>query len=357
VVGGTVELYDTHLHDCEVQGVYVEGRDGSALLDNCTLEYLEYGVHVSQLGNATVRNGTSIKAYSKAGVIVNFGEADVSDTTISSDETANSQGVAARGSTITLKDVDVQDVRAEGVELADGTTGTLTDVVIRDCTVGVRLDDSTASLLRCSVSDCLDGLNLLLSNPTVTDCTLVDNYNGVSSKDCSDGYSLENCVIGRNSQYGVYAIGKGLSETGTVWTHQGEGNGIARVIQWWSLDVNVTDKDGIPVSSAEVTVRFANGTKVTNQSTDALGSVRDIALEGHRVESDGTIVEQPKYDVRIDKGKRFAEKDVLMDRDKTLTVALGEEPSITDSGWFWAIPVIVVLLIVVIVGYWWFRIR
>jgi hypothetical protein len=337
--------------------VYVEGRDGSALLDNCTLRDLKYGVHVNQFGNATMRNGTSIKRFSNAGVIVNFGEAVVSDTTMVSDGTANSQGVAVRGSTITITDVDIYDVRAEGVELADGATGTLTDCVIRNCTVGVRMDDSTADLLRCSMSDCLDGLNLLLSNPTVTDCSLVDNFNGVSSKDCTDGYTLETCVIGRNSQYGVYAIGKGLSETGTVWTHLGEDNGIARVIQWWSLDVNVTDKDGIPVSSAEVVVRFANGTKVTNQSTDALGSVRDIELEGHRVGNDGTVVEQPKYDVRIEKGKRFAEKDVLMDRDKTLTVALGEEPSITDSGWFWAIPIIVVLLVVVIVGYWWFRIR
>jgi hypothetical protein len=46
-----------------------------------------------------------------------------------------------------------------------------------------------------------------------------------------------------------------------------------------------------------------------------------------------------------------------MDKSKLLVVALGEQPSITDTDWFWTIPVIVVLLVVVIVGYWWFRIR
>jgi hypothetical protein len=357
VVGGTVELTDTTLHDCEVQGVYVEGREGSVLMDNCSLERMQYGVHVNQHGNATLRNGCSIKEFSKAGVLVNFGKVDVSDTTIVSDKTANSQGVAARSSTVTLSDLDINEVRAEGIELADGATGTLTDCVIRNCTVGIRMDDSSADILRCSASECVDGINLLMSDPAVTDCSLVDNFNGVSSKDCSDGYSLENCVIGGNSQYGIYAVGKGLSETGTVWTHAGEGNGIARVIQWWSLGVNVSDKQGIPVNNAMVTVRFANGTRVTNQTTDALGSVRDIKLEGHRVENDGTVVDLPKYQVRIDRGARFAEKDVLMESDKVLVVALGDEPSITDSGWFWTIPVIVVLLVIVIVGYWWFRVR
>ena len=357
VVSGTVELYDTRLHDCEVQGVYVEGRGGSVLLDNCTLERMQYGVHVNEFGEATVRNGCVIDEFTKAGVLVNFGEARVSNAVLGSDMTGSSQGVAVRGSDLTMEDCQVHDVSQEGVELADGSTGNITDCNIRNATVGIRMDDSTASVLRCSISDCVDGLNLLASSPEVTDCVLSDNFNGVSSKDCSNGYSLESCIIGRNSQYGIYAVGKGLSETYTTWSHDGEGNGIARVIQWWTLDVNVTDKDAIPISSAQVVVRYANGTRAHNSTTDALGSVRGIDLEGHRIGNDGTLVEQEKYQVHIEKGQRWAEKGVRMDKDKVLTVVLGEEPDITESGWFWVIPVVVVLLVVVVVGYWWFRIR
>lgn len=357
VSGGTVELYDTYLHDCKVQGVYVENNGGTALLDNCTLERMEYGVHVNEFGKATLRNGCRMDQFTKAGVLVNFGEADVSETTLRSDKTGNSQGVAARGSKVTISDSDIYDVHSEGIELVDGADGSITDSRIWNATVGIRMDGSAADVLRCSITDCVDGLNLHVSSPTVTDCVLVDNFNGVSSKDCSDGYSLDTCVIGRNSQYGVYAIGKGFSETGTSWTHEGDDNGIARVIQWWSLDVNVTDKDAIPISSAKVVVRYMNGTKVTNRTTDALGSVRDIELEGYRIGNDGTTNEQGKYQVYIEKDERFAEKGVKMDRNKVLTVVLGEEPSVTNSNWFWSIPIIVVLLVIVVVGYWWFRIR
>ncbi len=357
VEGGTVELYDTYLHDCEVQGVYVKGNGGTALLDNCTLERMQYGVHVTDGGKATLRNGCVVNGFTRAGMLVNFAEAEISDSSISSDTSGNSQGVAARSSQITLEDTSISDVLQEGVELADGSSGSITDCTIRNCTVGIRMDDSSAEILRTSVTECVDGLNLFLSDPTVTDCSLVDNFNGVSSKDCSDGYSLDNCVIARNSQYGIYAIGKGLSETGTVWELDGEGNGIARAIQWWTLDVNVTDKDAIPISSAKVVIRFDNGTKVTNRTTDALGSVRDIVLEGHRIANDGTMEEQGKYQIYIEKGERFAEKGVSMDKDKVLTVILGDEPDITESGWFWAIPVIVGLLIIVVGAYWYFRIR
>ncbi len=357
VVGGTLEMYDTYLHDCEVQGVYVEGNGGTALLDRCILERMEYGVHVNDFGKATLQNSCVVDAFSKAGVLVNFGEAEVSDTSFSSDKTGNSQGVAARGSEVTLSDTDIHDVHSEGVELTDGSSGAITDCRIWNSTVGIRMDGSSAEVVRTSISDCVDGLNLFVSDPTVTDSVLVDNFNGVSSKDCSDGYTLDGCVIGRNSQYGIYAIGKGMSETGTTWTHEGEGNGIARVIQWWSLDVNVTDRDAIPISSARVIVRFANGTRAANGTTDALGSVRDFQLEDYRIENDGTTSEQGKYQVYIEDRERFAEKGVKMDRNKLIVVVLGEEPSITNTNWFWAIPIIVILLVVIVVGYWWFRIR
>jgi hypothetical protein len=359
VVGGEVELYNTHIYDCTVQGIYVEGNGGSVLLDNCILENMQYGVHVNDGGKATLRNGVVIDQISRAGVLVNFGEADIDGGVIASDRTSGAQGVAARGSEITIRALEIHDCHTEGVELADGASATIADTLIWNCTVGIRLDDSTAEVEDTTISDCLDGFNLFRSSANITRCTLSDNFNGISSKDCAPGYSVRNCAIGRNTQYGIYAIGKGLSETGSTWTVDGEDNGIARVIQWWLLDVNVTDNDAIPVPSASVVVRFANGTKVENKTTDALGSARDIELEGYRIENDGTTNEAGKFQVRIEDedGSRWAEKDVKMDQNKVLTVVLGEEPSITDSGWFWVIPVIVVLIVVVVLGYWWFRIR
>ncbi len=357
VVDGEVEMYDTRLHDCEVQGIYVEGTKGKVLLDNCTLEQMQYGVHVNDGGTATLQNGCRIELFSRSAVLVNFGETEVSNTTIIGDDTPQTQGIGARGSQLRVEDSFIQSVRNQGIELADGTDATIIDTDIWDATVGVKLSDSDAEIWGCFIHDCLDGVNIYQSDPVIRQSVLVDNFNGISSKDCAPGYSVVDCVIARNSQYGIYAIGKGLSETGTTWEHQGEGNTIARVIQWWVLDVNVTDRDGIPIPTALVTVRANDGTKMANKTTDALGSVRDIELEGYRIENDGTTNTADKYQLRVEKGERWAEKDIRMDASKVITVALGDKPTITENPWFWTVPLLVVLLVVVVVAYWWFRVR
>jgi hypothetical protein len=335
----------------------VENKGGSVLLDNCTLEFMDYGVHVNDEGEATLRNGCVIDQFSRAGVLVNFGEVDISDTFMRSDATAGGQGLAARGSKITVTDTQIGDVRNEGIEMAEEASGTVTDCTIWNSTVGIRMSGSTAEIEGTEIFDCLDGINLFQSTPNITGCLLYDNFNGVSSKDCAPGYSLKDCTIGRNSQYGVYAIGNGTSESGTSWTFEGEENKITRLIQWWMLDVSVTDTDAIPIPNTNVIVRFNNGTRVIEESTDALGIVRDIELEGHRIENDGTTSTQEKYLVHVQRGERWAEHKVTMDKNKGITVQLGEVPTITESPWFLAIPVIVALIIIIVVGYWWFRIR
>ena len=128
-------------------------------------------------------------------------------------------------------------------------------------------------------------------------------------------------------------------------------------MQMWKLDVNVTDRAAIPVSGANIEVRTSDGDLVFNGTTDALGLVRDIELEGWLVASEGTNITQKPYKVRIEKGDRWAEKSVTMDTNKALIVGLGEAPSITDSPYFWAVPVVIVLLVVVAVAYWWFYVR
>jgi parallel beta-helix repeat protein len=357
IVGGEVEMYNTHLHDCEVQGIYVENEGGSVLLDNCKLEQMQYGVHLNDGGNATIRNGTSIELFSRAGVLVNHAGAHVSNSTVMSDDSSLTQGIAARGSEIIVVDTVIHDIHNEGIELADEASAVITNCEIYNCTVGIRLSSSSANIWSSNIHDNVDGLNLWQSDPNVRQTHLVDNFNGISSKDCSPGYELEDCIIGGNIQYGIYAIGKGLSHTGTTWTFQGNGNTIARIIQWWLLDVNVTDKDGIPIAGAKVIVRTSNGTRLTNKTTDALGSVRDIELEGYRIDNDGTNSTAQSYEVRIEAGERWVEKSTKMDGNKVLIVALGDEPSITDNVWVLVIPIVIVLLIVVSVIYWWRNVR
>ncbi len=358
VVNGEVEMYDTRISDCQVQGVYVEGPNSDVLLDNVTIDSIQYGVHVTGQGTATLRNGSYLDLFTRAGVLVNHGEAHISNSTLFGDRSNETQGIAARAAQITVFDSVIHNSRNDGIELTEESSAHIVSTEIYDSIVGIRMTSSSAEIVECKIHDCVDGLNIYLSDPKVRRTHLIDNLNGISSKECEPGYLLEDCTIGGNSQYGIYAISEGLVETDTQWTtDQGVENTLARLLQWWLLDINVTDKSGIPVSGARVIVRDSDGTELFDGTTDALGSVRDIELEGSRVANDGTEIVQKPYKVRIEDGERWAEYKVLMDQDKTLQVSLGEVPTFTDSPYFWAIPVILVLLVVVTVGYWWFRIR
>jgi hypothetical protein len=358
VVNGEVEMYDTRISDCQVQGVYLEGPDSNVLLDNVTMDSIQYGVHVTGQGTVTLQNGCFLDLYTRAGVLVNRGEAHISNTTFFGDRSNETQGIAARESQITVFDSVIHNNRNDGIELTEESSAHIANTEIYDSIVGIRMTSSSAEIVECRIYDCVDGLNIYLSDPKVRRTHLIDNLNGISSKECAPGYLLEDCVIGGNTQYGVYAISEGFVETDTQWTTAlGVDNTIARWVQWWLLDVNVTDKSGIPVSGARVIVEDSEGTEVFVGTTDALGSVRDIELEGSRIENDGTESVQRSYLVRIEDDERWAEQKVKMDQDKVLQVSLGEAPTITDSPYFWAVPVVLVLLFVVTIGYWWFRIR
>jgi len=358
VVNGEVEMYDTHISDCQVQGVYVEGPESDVLLDNVTVDSIQYGVHVAGLGSVTLQNGCFLDLYTKAGVLVNRGEAHISNSTLFGDRSNETQGIGGREAQITVFDSVIHNNRNDGIELTEESSAHIVNTEIYDSIVGIRMTSSSAEIVECKIYDCVDGLNIYLSDPKVRRTQLIDNLNGISSKECAPGYLLEDCIIGGNTQYGVYAISEGYVEAGTQWTTAGDvGNTIARMVQWWLLDVNVTDKSGIPISGARVIVEDADGAEVFDGTTDALGSVRDIELEGSRVENDGTETIEKSYQVRIEEGERWADYKVKMDQDKTLQVVLGEPPDITDSAYFWAVPVILVLLVVVTFGYWWFRIR
>ncbi|HIH01223.1 TPA: right-handed parallel beta-helix repeat-containing protein [Thermoplasmata archaeon] len=361
-VDGEVEMNNTRITDCKVQGVYVDGPQAKVVLDNCIIDDVEYGVHVLRGGTATLRNGSTIDGFSRAGVLINTGEAHLSNSTLvaSSDKRNHtlSQGVAARNAQITVFDSVIRDCAEDGIELTDESSAHMINTEVGECKVGVRMTSSSAEIVEGRIHDCVDGMNILLSDPKVRRSHLVDNTNGVASKDCAPGYLLEDCTIGGNAQYGIYAVGEGLRETGTKWTSDGGApNTLGRLLQMWKLDVNVTDRAAIPVSGAVVEVKTGDGDLVFNSTTDALGQVRDIELEGWLVASDGTNVTQKPYQVRIEKGDRWAEKSVTMDTNKALIVGLGEAPSITDSPFFWAVPVIIVILVVVAIAYWWFYVR
>ncbi len=357
VVNGVVEMFNTRISDCQVQGVYLEGPESNVLLDNVTMDSIQYGVHVTGQGTATL-NGCFLDLYTKAGVLVNRGEVHISNSTLFGDRSNETQGIAARDAQLTVFDSVIQNNRNDGIELTEGSSAQIRNTEIYNSIVGIRMTSSSADIVECKIHDCVDGLNIYLSDPKVSRTHLINNLNGISSKECAPGYLLQDCTIGGNTQYGVYAISEGFEEMGTQWTtDQGVENTLARILQWWLLDVNVSDQKGIPSSRATVFVSGPDGTEVFKGETDALGSVRDIELEGWRVENDGTETVQKAYKVRIEDGEKWAEKKVKMDQDKTLQVSLGEVPTITDSPYFWAMPVILVLLVVVTTGYWWFRIR
>ncbi len=358
-VNGEVELHNTTIAGSEVQGVSVEGNRGTALLDHCNISVVEYGVHVKDGARATLRNGTYVELFTHAGVLVNIGTVDISNCTFMGDRTEGSVGIAVRGGTLVrVADSLIHECHDDGIVLEDETSAGLYNNEIYNCTVGVRMSASSAEIVGCDVHDCLDGLNIYQSDPKVRRCVLTGNYNGVASKDCTSGYSLEECIIGGNSQYGVYAIGKGLSETGTTWTNgTGSANAIARIIQWWELDVNVSDHQDFPIIGAEVSVFAANGSRVYNWTTDSRGVVEDIELEGHRVLNDGTKVAQERYRVEIVKGDRTAKKAILMDQGKVLTVFLGDSGEEPTSSSRWFIVVLIFIVIIAALGYWWYRIR
>lgn len=354
-VNGEVELYNTNVTACQVQAVYVEGTKGKALLEGCLVENLQYGVHVTGGGSVTVR-GTVFERFTRAGVLINKGEGHISNSTFLGVRSSLSQGIAARDAQLQVSDCEIHEIHSEAIEMTDETWGSVTNCQIWNATVGIRMTSSSADVWSCNIRDCLDALNLLDSDPNIKSCRLTGNVNGVSSKDCSPAYELRDCIIGDNEQYGAYVVGKGFSEEGTVWEVNGRPNSIARVIQWWTLDIQVNDTADIAVAGANVVVRFSNDTRAFNGSTNALGAIRDIILEGHRVTNDGTNFTQKAYTVTITKGEREAQKKLNVNMDKSLTVFLGQGPEdATGSPWFWVVISIIVVVALAGVGLWWYR--
>jgi hypothetical protein len=357
-VGGEVELFNTNISECQEQGVYVEGDGGTALLDGCTLSNLKYGVQVRDGGKATLRNGCKIEIFTKAGVHVNFGEVDVSNTTIKGSPSDETQGIAARSSKITVTHSEIGYVKHDGIELTDDSSGGIYSTNIHRATVGIRMTDSSALIVDCHLYDNLDGLNLFLSDPIVRMCHITDNINGIAAKDCTPNYTVEDCIIGNNEQLGIYAVGKGLSESGTKWTDEdGRPNGNARILQMWELGVTVSDHVGIPVNKARVTVSNADGEQVFDGLTSSLGGVLGIELEGERLDNDGNVHTQGRYVVRITKDNKEAVKSITMDMGKNLTVALGDVEVITPTTLKWIFAALIVIVCLGAVAFWWFKVR
>ena len=125
----------------------------------------------------------------------------------------------------------------------------------------------------------------------------------------------------------------------------------------WLLDVKVTDHDDFNIPGAEVIVRSANGTKVFNGTTNALGNVTDIELEGYRVGNDGVLLSEGNYKVRIEKGLMEADKSLQMDKSKGLKVNLGKVEKISGTSLRWVFIALILIVVAGAVGYWWFRIR
>ena len=165
------------------------------------------------------------------------------------------------------------------------------------------------------------------------------------------------------NQWGVYTLGKGFSQSGTLWTDGEEGapNEEGRVIQMWYLTVNVTDNNGLPVYRASVRILASNGNELYNVETNTLGSINEsFVLEGHRIMNDGTREDAGSYTLLVDKGLQKAENPVTMDQTKEITVVLGEVEKIEDTK-LGLLEIVILLLIIVAIlagaAYYWMYVR
>ncbi len=369
-VDGTVELHDTEVHHCKAMGVFAEGLDASVLLEGCTVYNMSWGL-VARGGAQLVVRNTTIELFDKFGVNADGAGLEMVDCVVNgsygdgSDLDVYTVGVGAvRSSEVTMTRAEIHQCIGEALQLVEGTTATLENCNLHNNTVGVGIDECKDEILIyiTRISGNTDGLHIKQSNNiTVRECRLVGNVNGITSKDCpGSGYILEDCHIGGNTQFGAFVIGTGFNEEGTTWTDEGgEPNGIGRLLQKWTVDIEVQDADDNPAIGAHVRLLFPDGSVAFNGSTDSVGMVQDIKLEGSRVLQDGTVVEMDDYTVKIVKGKKEAEKAFAIDRDKTITVVLGkvEEVSPLSSPYAWAIIGLLIIALLAGFGYYWVRIR
>jgi nitrous oxidase accessory protein NosD len=362
-VGGTVELQDTNVTDCESMAISVEGDAGSATAERCHLQGKQYGITAKDGASISVRN-TTIDGFTNMGVTVSNATCDIYNSWInSSTESTVAKGVGARAAHLDMTGTTVSHCRSDAIELVENTTGELKDCELHHCTVGLRITGVIGDLQvrGCSIHHNLDGINIYKSSDVrIEQCTLVGNVNGIASKDCEGGYSLSGDRIGNNSQLGAYVVGKGFAEEGTTWTDvDGFVNAEARVKQMWSLDLQVNDTSGRPVSGAEIAIKSPDGT-VFNYTTNSFGKVGSgIVLEGNRITNNGTRLDAGGYKVTIKLGLVEAKKTVVMDRDKELIVILGEVEKVSPLRTPLGMATIALIVIAIICGaaYWYIRLR
>jgi len=364
-VGGTVELEDTTVKDCESMAIYALGADARVELENCTLTNGAYGI-VAKDGAAVVARNSTIESFSKVGMTLNKAKATLVHCKVVASTTVNdTTGIGALTSELDIRDTEVSYCKLNGLELIKETKAEIVSCDIHNNLVGVRMTelDGDVTINGSRIHRNLDGLNMFIcAGVLIEQTSLVDNTNGLSSKDCpGDGYTLRGCHVGNNSQLGAYVVGKGLHEDGTTWTDlAGHPNGVARLTQLWTLGVHVRDSDGRNVTLAKVNVQMANGTAGTDYTTDSFGNVTGgIVLEGWKVLANGTRVDAGGHRLTIKSGSVTVKKTVSMVEDRNLDITLGEvvpvSPLRTPLGWA------VIILIFVAIGcaamYWYLRLR
>jgi len=362
-VGGKVDLQDTNVTTCEAMAISVEGPSGSAVVERCNLQGKQYGITVKDGASIDVRN-TTIEGFATMGVTITNATGEFLNCNIRSDTNSTvSKGIGVRAAHLDMTGTTITNCNTDAVELVENTTGELRDCEMYNCTVGVRMTGLTGDMhvWGCRIHDNIDGMNIYMSSGvSIEQCSLVGNLNGISSKDCAGGYTLTDNRIGNNSQLGCYVVGKGFSETGTIWTDvDGHGNSKARVKQMWSLDLQVNDKSGRNVSGAVVLITTSDGTEF-NYTTNSAGKVPSgIVLEGYRIMDNGTRIDAPGYKVTITLGLVTAKKTVVMDRDKGLTVILGEAEKVSPLRTPLGMATIALIIIAILCGaaYWYIRLR
>src|SRR4030042_260021 len=119
-VGGTVELEDTTVKDCESMAIYALGTDARVTLENCTLTNGAYGIVLKDGARLVARNST-IESFSKVGMTLNEAKATLVHCKVMARTAVNdTTGIGSLTSELDIRDTEVSYCKLNGLELIKG---------------------------------------------------------------------------------------------------------------------------------------------------------------------------------------------------------------------------------------------
>ncbi len=203
---------------------------------------------------------------------------------------------------------------------------------------GIMLANSKASV----VSDTIHGnrVGVLLNasrEVALNSLSIYENDIGVRASNGSS-FTMVNSTIS-SVENDLYLMG---GSTGTLLnTHFDQYSPVvedsSRLSVKWFLNITVVDREGNPVSGAQVRVADSHNSTVTVRTSDAVGSVPWIVVTEYIQSSSGKSYRTPNMVYASWKGQSFS-RGVLVTSSRNFTIQVGDrEPVITSTPVFQAV--------------------